>query len=647
MHHHQRGEVRLAEQRCQEALALDPDNAEALHLLGILAYQAGNYQVAAAFIGKAIARNPHVPDFHSNLGLVRRWLGDLDGAILSFREALRLQPSAPAQPVSGFAVAHNNLGNALRDKGELPEAAECYREALRLAPGYPAAGLGDPAAGSGAAEVQLNLMQVAQQLCDWSDLDRLCERIREIIRHPGGTQRVPGLQGTGRSAAIRPAAAMTISSSAEEQLLCARSWVEHRLAPIERMRDTLNFHFDPVPKSRLRIGYLSTDFRPHPVAYLVAELFELHDRDRFEVIAYSIGPDDESDIRHRIIQGVDRFTDLKDLSFADAARRIYQDGIDILIDLNGYTKGCRTEILALRPAPIRVNYLGYPGTMGASFIDYILTDPFLTPSDQQPFFVEKFAYLPDCHQVNPRQRSVAAATSVPVTPTRPECNLPKDAFVFCCFNSPYKFTPAMFDLWMRLLKEIPESVLWLSEANRWMGSNLRREAAAREVDADRLVFAPKLPSLADHLARQQLADLFLDTLPYNAHSTAGDALWAGLPVLTCAGQTYASRVAGSLLTAIGLPELITSSLEEYEHRALYLARHPEELTALREKLRINRNTFPLFDTPRFTCHLEAAYFQMWEALVVSSAADSITPPDRSPSHSIGGPAPAGQPTARP
>jgi predicted O-linked N-acetylglucosamine transferase (SPINDLY family) len=601
MRHHQQGEVQPAEQRCREALALDPDNAEALHLLGILAYQAGNYQAAAAFVGKAIARNPHVPDFHSNLGLVRRWLGDLDGAILAFREALRLQPSA--------SVAHNNLGNALRDKGELPEAAERYREALRLAPDY--------------AEAQLNLMQVFQQLCDWSNLDRLCERIREIIRHPGGTQRVPGPQGTGRPAAIRPAAAMTISSSAEEQLLCARSWVEHRLAPIERMRDTLlngsfaNDPYDPVPKTRLRIGYLSTDFRPHPVAYLVAELFELHDRDRFEVIAYSIGPDDESDIRHRIIQGVDRFTDLKDLSFADAARRISQDGVDIVIDLNGYTKGCRTEILALRPAPIQVNYLGYPGTMGASFIDYILTDPFLTPPDQQPFFVEKFAYLPDCHQVNPRQRSVAAATSMPVTPIRPECNLPEDAFVFCCFNSPYKFTPAMFDVWMRLLKEIPESVLWLSEANRWMGANLRREAAAREVDADRLVFAPKLPSLADHLARQRLADLFLDTLPYNAHSTAGDALWAGLPVLTCAGQTYASRVAGSLLTAIGLPELITFSLEEYEYRALHLARHPEELASLREKLRINRNTFPLFDTPRFTRHLEAAYFQMWEALVSS------------------------------
>ena len=624
-----------AEQRCRDALALDPENAEALHLLGILAYQAGNYHAAAAFVGKAIARNPHVPDFHSNLGLVRRWLGDLDGAIRSFREALRLQPSA--------SVAHNNLGNALRDKGELPEAAECYREALRLAPGYPAAGLGDPAAGLGvaaaglgAAEAQLNLMQVAQQLCDWDNLDRLCERIREIIRHPGGTQRVPGPQGTGRPAAIRPAAAMTISSSAEEQLLCARSWVESRLAPIERMRDSLNFHFDPVPRSRLRIGYLSTDFRPHPVAYLVAELFELHDRDRFEVIAYSIGPDDESDIRHRIIQGVDRFTDLKDLSFADAARRISQDGVDILIDLNGYTKGCRTEILALRPAPIQVNYLGYPGTMGASFIDYILTDPFLTPPDQQPFFVEEFAYLPDCHQVNPRQRSVAAATGVPVTPARLECNLPEDAFVFCCFNSPYKFTPAMFDLWMRLLKEIPESVLWLSEANRWMGANLRREAAAREVDADRLVFAPKLPSLTDHLARQRLADLFLDTLPYNAHSTAGDALWAGLPVLTCAGQTYASRVAGSLLTAIGLPELITFSLEEYERRALHLARYPEELAALREKLCINRNTFPLFDTPRFTRHLEAAYFQMWEALV--SSKQLFTPYNKGSEPDTGSPA---------
>jgi len=259
------------------------------------------------------------------------------------------------------------------------------------------------------------------------------------------------------------------------------------------------------------------------------------------------------------------------------------------------------------------------------------TDPTVAPSGEQHRFAERLVHLPGCYQSIDTSRRIGAPLH-----SRAAYALPEGAFVFCCFNSPYKFTPAMFDLWMRLLKEIPESVLWLSEANRWMGANLRREAAAREVDANRLVFAPKLPSLAGHLARQRLADLFLDTLPYNAHSTAGDALWAGLPVLTCAGQTYASRVDGSLLTAIGLPELITFSLEEYERRALHLARYPEELAALREKLCINRNTFPLFDTPRFTRHLEAAYFQMWEALV--SSKQLFTPYNKGSEPDTGSPA---------
>jgi predicted O-linked N-acetylglucosamine transferase (SPINDLY family) len=286
----------------------------------------------------------------------------------------------------------------------------------------------------------------------------------------------------------------------------------------------------------------------------------------------------------------------------------------------GYTQGARTQIPALRPAPIQVNYLGYPGTMGAAFMDYIITDRFITPPDQTPFFAEQLVYLPDCYQVNDRRRPIAEET-----PARVECGLPEAGFIFCCFNNTYKITPAVFDVWMRLLQRVPGSVLWLLAANPSVVTNLRREAQAREVAPARLVFAPRVAH-ADHLARLRLADLFLDTLPVNAHATCSDALWAGLPVLTCAGETFVSRVAGSLLRAIGLPELITYTLEDYEVLALRLATHPEELAALRTRLAQNRLTALLFDTPRFTRHLERAYEMMWEVYVRGEAPRRIEVP---------------------
>jgi predicted O-linked N-acetylglucosamine transferase (SPINDLY family) len=399
---------------------------------------------------------------------------------------------------------------------------------------------------------------------------------------------------------------MAIPSSSADQLRCAQNWVANRLASIARLRDGLGFRFPRGPKSRLKLGYLSADFHQHATAYLIAELFELHDRTRFEIWAYSYGADDGSALRQRLVRACDRFTDIGSSSYEAAARQIYADGIDVLVDLKGYTRGARTQILALRPAPIQVNYLGFPGTLGADFVDYIITDRFITPPDQEPFFTEQLVYLPDCYQANDRQRPIAEQT-----PTRRECSLPETGFVFCCFNNTYKITPEVFTIWMRLLQKLPDSVLWLLEANPAVATNLRREAAARGVALERLVFAPRM-SLAEHLARHCRADLFLDTLPVTAHTTGSDALWAGLPVLTCAGETFASRVAGSLLTAIGLPELITHSLAEYEARALHLAVHPNELAALRERLAQNRLTAPLFDTPRFTRHLETAYRMMWE-----------------------------------
>lgn len=387
----------------------------------------------------------------------------------------------------------------------------------------------------------------------------------------------------------------------------------------------MGFHFKKSLKPKLRVGYLSTDFHRHATAYLIAELFELHDRARVEVCAYSYGPDDGSAIRRRLVGACDRFVEIAGASFEDAARCIYRDEIDILIDLKGYTRATRTEILALKPAPIQVSYLGYPGTMGADFIDYIITDRFISPPDQEPFFSEKFVYLPDCYQVNDRQRKIAEQT-----PTRTESGLPEDGVVFCCFNNTYKITPAVFDIWMRVLKGIPGSVLWLLEANGGSVVNLRREAKKRGVHPERLVFTPRM-SMEKHLARFRIADLFLDTFPYNAHTTASDALWAGLPVLTCAGETFASRVAGSLLTAIGLPELITTSLADYEALALRLARSPARLAGLRKRLQKNRLTAPLFDSPRFTRHIESAYQMMWEVYLKGEAPHRMDVPALLPS----------------
>jgi protein O-GlcNAc transferase len=391
------------------------------------------------------------------------------------------------------------------------------------------------------------------------------------------------------------------ASTSEEQFSYAR-----RVAARTAVPGSDIFASRPPRGERVRLGYLSANFHAHPVAHLIAGLIEHHDRRRFEVMGYGFDEDDGSALRGRLVGAFDRFVDIADTQDQDAARLIHTDDIDIVVDLHGWTPDCRAKILAYRPAAIQVNYLGYPGTSGAEFIDYIIVDRFVVPAEQQPFFSERAVYLPDCYQCNDDKRETAART-----PSRRECGLPERGLVFCCFNNSWKLTPLFFDIWMRLLRAVPESVLWLYEANPLVKANLAREAEARGIAPERLVFASRLPQ-AEHLARHRLADLFLDTLPYNAHTTASDALWAGLPVLTCAGSTFAGRVAGSLLRAVGLDELVTASLEEYEALALQLARDAELLTGLRARLAQNRRSYPLFDTGRYTRHLEAAYWRMSE-----------------------------------
>jgi predicted O-linked N-acetylglucosamine transferase (SPINDLY family) len=342
------------------------------------------------------------------------------------------------------------------------------------------------------------------------------------------------------------------------------------------------------------------------MAYVMAGLFELHDRSRFELIAISLQPEDKSPMGMRVRSAFDQFIVVHDKSDLEVATLMRSLEIDIAVDLMGFTQFSSTAIFAHRPAPVQVNYMGYPGTMGADYIDYILADSYVIPPTQQACYSEQVVYLPDSYFVFDHQQKLAVDV-----PGRSEMGLPDTGFVFCCFNNNYKITPEVFDIWMRLLEKVKGSVLWLRESNPAASVNLRHEAELRGVDTARIIFAPRLP-VAVHLARHQLADLFLDTLPYNAHTTAADALWAGLPVLTRSGESFASRVAGSLLQAVGLPELITDTPEAYEALALELATNQDKLDDIKARLKQNRNTCPLFNTDRFRRHIEAAYIHMWQ-----------------------------------
>ncbi len=552
----------------QQALRQRPGYPAAARNLGWLMQELGRHEEAAGWYREALRSDPQDAAAHYNLGNALRELGRFEQAAASFREALRLNPDD--------ADTHNNLGNALRELGRLPEAIACYREALRLDPHM--------------HHALAHLLHQCQHACDWRDLDSLSTHVRHLVVD------VPAAQ-------IPPFALLAVpGATAAEQRRCAENWAAGQYAKYWAVGAQTSHQRHPKPK--IRLGYLSADFHEHATAYLMAEVFELHDRGRFEVFAYSYGPDDGSAMRSRLNQAFDRFVDLRTLSTEDAARRIREDGVDILVDLKGYTARTRSQILALRPAPVQVNYLGYPGTMGAPFVDYLIGDGIVTPLEDAAYYSETILRLPHAYQPNDRHRPQAQASS------RAECGLPEQGFVFCGFNQSFKILPQVFDVWMRLLREVSDGVLWLLEASSATEDNLRREAEARGVDPQRLIFAPRLP-LAQHLARQAMADLLLDTLPYNAHTTASDALWMGVPVVTCLGETFAGRVAASLLHAVNMPELVTHSMEQYAQLALGLARQPEALQQLRAKLLAARGSAPLFDAVRFTRDLEALYARMW------------------------------------
>jgi predicted O-linked N-acetylglucosamine transferase (SPINDLY family) len=401
---------------------------------------------------------------------------------------------------------------------------------------------------------------------------------------------------------VSPFVLLGLSGDPALQLQCARNYRAHRIPALPAPL----WNGEHWTHDKIRVAYLSADFKTHATAFLMAELFERHDRERFEWHAMSFGIDDGSETRARLVAAFDRFHDVRGMSNAEAARLIRGLEIDIAVDLKGYTQDARPEILAHRPAPVAAAYLGYPGTMGAPFIDAIIGDAIVTPFEHQPHFTEQIVQLPHSYQVNDTRRRIAERA-----PTRVEAGLPDQSFVFCSFNNNWKIAPEVFDVWMRLLLATPGSVLWLLRDNDAAGRNLRAEAARRDVDPARLIFAERLLP-EEHLARHRLADLFLDTLPCNAHTTASDALWAGLPVLTCPAGAFAGRVAASLVQAAGLPELIAPDLAAYEALALGLAREPAALAEIKAKLARNRDACPLFDAARSARHIEAAYTTMWQ-----------------------------------
>jgi protein O-GlcNAc transferase len=581
------------------AIELQADFAEAFYNRGTVLQQQARLEEALAAYGSAIGLRKDYADAINNAGIVLQELGRAGEAVDLYRRLVELMPSyadaynnmgtallaarRPGEALAAFeqALTHRsdfpeafyNLGNAWRERGDLKEATSAYRNALRLRPDH--------------ADAFSQLMYHRAQACAWDNYEADQEKLLDMVR---------------RGVRVPPFYLFSTPASASDQLICAQNWIR----PISPPRQAVFDHAALVEKARIRLGYLSGDFHQHSTAHLMAELFERHDRDRFEVFAYSYGGDDHSPMRARLASAFDRFVDIQALSHREAANLIHADKVDILVDLKGYTHHARPAIPAYRPAPVQVSYLGFPATMGADFIDYIVVDPFVVPLSQQPLFSERLVHLPGSYQVNDRRREVASART-----SRKDHGLPGDGLVFCSFNNSYKISPAFFDIWMRLLRSVPGSVLWLLEANELVKGNLRSEAVKRGIDADRLVFAPVVAS-AEHLGRHQHADLFLDTLPCNAHTTASDALWAGLPVLTCSGDTFAGRVAGSLLMAIGLPELIAPSPAEYEQTALALARDPQRLIALRQKLEKNRDAGSLFDLPKWTGNLEAAYARMWQ-----------------------------------
>lgn len=551
----------------------------ALQALGNQAQLSAQYQMAAACFEEALQHQPNNSAYWYNLGNAQRELHQLSTAANSFQKAIVGNPS--------FADAYNNLGNIQRELGQLDLAIESYQKALSINPNL--------------FHALSHLVHQKQHICDWhgqgdSSLMTQIKQIRHWVK-------------TKPEAQISPFAFLAMpTTTADEQKLCASHYVEQNYRALFDLSKKQAYQQNNQPKTKINVGYLSADFRLHPLAFLITELIEHHDRARFNIHAYSYGKEDETPVRKRLIEAFDSFVDIRTMSDFEAANKINTDQIDILVDLTGFTQSSRTGIVALKPASIHINWLGYPGTMGAfnnndndALFDYLIADETVAPDPLE--FCEKLLYLP-CYQPNTKR-------AFSTTTNKASHHLPESSFVFCCFNQTFKITADIFAVWMRLLKKVPDSVLWLLDCNEWAKENLRKQAVSAGIDQNRLIFAPRTHSDM-HLERQRHADLFLDTTPYNAHTTASDIIWAGVPIITWIGDTFPARVAASLLKQVGLSELICETLSAYEQTALALANNPSKLNELKATISAAKTQSNLFNAQQFAQQLEEQYQSVWQ-----------------------------------
>jgi protein O-GlcNAc transferase len=590
----EQGKLDEAIEAYNSALSVKPDFAEAYNNMGVTLQEQGKFDEAMAAYGEAFAINPNYAEAYNNLGATLREKGKLDEALVAYNKALLLKPD--------YAMAYNNMGILLQEKSKLDEALAAYNEALSFKPDFAEAHnnmgvtlqrqgkLDEAIAAYGKALAikpdyafarSQRLHQMAH-ICDWSAIEADRSFVAEL-----------GIIGKS----VVPFSVLSLEDAPERHRLRSENYVRETLG----QRPLLAIAKPLRKPERLRIGYFSADFYNHATMHLMAQIFALHDKSKFEIIAFSYGPDTQDNMRKKLISDVDVFHDVREMSDMQIVDLARAENLSIAIDLKGFTAATRLEPFAYGLAPVQISYLGYPGTLCADFIDYIVADPVLIPDNKRQYYSEQIIYLPNTYQPTDNTRVISDKVM-----TREDMGLPNEGFVFCCFNNNYKINRKEFGIWMRLLDKVEYSVLWLMKSNKWAEQNLKREAEARGISAERLVFAEKMPQDM-HIARQKLADLFLDTFNYNAHTTTSDALWAGLPVVTKLGEGFAARVAASLLTAIGLPELITESEEAYEALALALATDPTELAKIKSKLEANRLTQPLFDSEMYTRHLETGY----------------------------------------
>jgi protein O-GlcNAc transferase len=606
----EKGELNAAIDSFKQALKIKPDHAEIHSNMGIALQGQGELNAAIDSYKQALKIKPDYAEAHNNMGCVLQDMGEQDAAIDSYKQALKIKPD--------YAEAHNNMGNALKEKGELNAAIDSFKQALKIKPDYAEAhkDMGSALKEKGELNAAIDSYKQALKInpdyqsarslklynqahiCDWAAI----QADHDLVSKLGiTTQYIP------------PFSILSFEDAPEHHRLRSKLYVKSKLT-----QKPLPLAQKPLQKpKRLRIGYFSADFHNHATMYLMARIFEAHDPEKFEIYAYSFGPDKNDAMRQRLIKAVDVFRDVGNMSDKDATLLARQDKIDIAVDLKGYTKHSRPGIFSYQAAPLQISYLGYPGTMGAGFIDYIIADKVVITEPHEKYYTENIMYLPNSYQVNDNTRIISDCSV-----TKSEMGLPEHGFVFCCFNSNYKISPDEFEIWMRILGMVEGSVLWLLKSNKWAEKNLQLEAESRGISRDRLIFADKIPH-DEHLARHRLADLFVDTFNYNAHTTSSDALWAGLPVVTKLGNGFAARVAGSLLTAIGLPELITETEQEYEALILDLATNQERLASLKDKLAANRLSKPLFDTELFTKHLEDGYQQAYQRYFEGLKPDTI------------------------